>query len=208
MITSLRGTITEITPPSVEIDANGVGYTVEMPTTAICQLPKIGEKVHVYTHLIIREDAHQLFGFLSKVDRSMFKELIKISGVGPKSALTTLSTMTVDELVTIVRANNATALTRVPGIGKKTAERLMVELKDRIEKWVIEQNITVAQAQSGVSSNANEQGKQDQELAIQALVEMGFNRKQSENCVKKVYQPNIALAELINEALKATFGGK
>ena len=109
-----------------------------------------------------------------------------------------------------VRANDVMSLTKIPGVGKKTAERLMIELKDRMEKWSIEQNVQAASpAASSASAGADsEKGRKDQELAVQAMVDMGYNRKQSETLVKQVYRPELTLAQLISEALKATFGGK
>ncbi len=117
------------------LDVGGVGYEIEVPMTTLYRLPHLGEQVTLHTHLVVREDAHLLFGFYEKRDREMFRELIRLNGVGPKLALALMSTLEVDELVRCVQAQDTSALTRVPGVGKKTAERLLVELKDRFKAW-------------------------------------------------------------------------
>lgn len=133
MIGRLRGTLAEKQPPHLIIDVNGVGYELEVPMTTLYRLPKVGESVTVHTHLVVREDAHLLYGFAEKRERELFRELIRLNGVGPKLALALMSGLEVDELVRCVQAQDTSALVRVPGVGKKTAERLLVELKDRFK---------------------------------------------------------------------------
>ncbi|MBC7210904.1 MAG: Holliday junction branch migration protein RuvA, partial [Pseudomonas sp.] len=135
MIGRLRGTLAEKQPPHLIIDVNGVGYELEVPMTTLYRLPKVGEPVTVHTHLVVREDAHLLYGFAEKRERELFRELIRLNGVGPKLALALMSGLEVDELVRCVQAQDASVLVRVPGVGKKTAERLLVELKDRFKAW-------------------------------------------------------------------------
>jgi Holliday junction DNA helicase RuvA len=123
VIGRLRGALVEKQPPHLVLDVNGVGYEIEVPMTTLYRLPHLGETVTLHTHLVVREDAHLLFGFYEKRDREMFRELIRLNGVGPKLALALMSTLEVDELVRCVQAQDTSALTRVPGVGKKTAER-------------------------------------------------------------------------------------
>ncbi len=132
MIARLTGTLVQKTPPDLVIDVNGVGYLVAAPMSSIYHLPALGERVVLHTHMVVREDAQLLFGFVTETERSQFQTLIKISGVGPKVALGVLSGMSGDELAIAVQNEDAAALSRLPGIGKKTAERLIVELKDKL----------------------------------------------------------------------------
>src|SRR5690606_33605285 len=122
-------------PPQILLDINGVGYAVEAPMSTFYKLPSLGEKVTLHTHLVVREDAQLLYGFAEKRDRLLFRELIKLNGVGPKLALSLMSGLEVDELIAAVQAQDTSALTRVPGVGKKTAERLLVELKGKFTAW-------------------------------------------------------------------------
>jgi len=132
MIARLTGTLVQKTPPDIVLDVNGVGYLVTAPMSSIYYLPALGERVVLHTHMVVREDAQLLFGFVTESERTQFQTLIKISGVGPKVALGVLSGMTGEELANAVQAADAAALARLPGIGKKTAERLIVELKDKL----------------------------------------------------------------------------
>jgi holliday junction DNA helicase RuvA len=135
MIGFLRGILVEKTPPYLQIDVNGVGYELQAPMTTFYRLPAIGMEITLHTHLSITENLHQLFGFIDQRDRSLFRTLIKVSSVGPKLAISILSGMEADDIARCVRENNIAALTKVPGIGTKTAERLVIELRDRLKKW-------------------------------------------------------------------------
>src|SRR5574341_601041 len=137
MISYLSGRIAEKTPTSVVLDVSGVGYLCEIPVSSFKQLPAVGESVKLLTYHHVREDAQQLFGFYTPEERELFTHLISVSGVGPKMALTLLSGATVAEIADWIRKGKTELLTRVPGIGPKTASRLIVELKDKLEKWKI-----------------------------------------------------------------------
>lgn len=133
MIGRLRGNILEKQPPLVLLEANGVGYEVHMPMTCFYELPELGQEAIVFTHFVVREDAQLLYGFNDKQERALFRELIKVNGVGPKLALAILSGMSAQQFVSAVEREEITALVKLPGVGKKTAERLVVEMKDRFK---------------------------------------------------------------------------
>ena len=132
MIGRIQGILTEKNPPQVVVVAYGVGYEIDVPMSTFYHLPRTGESVELLTHLVVREDAHLLFGFLTAPERAAFRQLLKVSGVGPKVALAVLSGLSVDDLALAVAAQDAARLTKVPGIGKKTAERLVLELRDKL----------------------------------------------------------------------------
>ncbi len=132
MIGSLRGTLLEKHPPLLLVDVQGVGYEVHAPMTTFYQLPALGSDIHLHTHFVVREDAQLLYGFIDKSTRELFRELIRINGLGPKMALAILSALDASELVLCIQNNQINTLTKVPGIGRKTAERLLVEMRDRI----------------------------------------------------------------------------
>lgn len=143
MIGRIRGTLAEKQPPEILVDVAGVGYEIHMPMTSFYQLPAVGEEVVVYTHFVVREDAQLLFGFADKMERGLFRELIKANGVGPKLGLAILSGMSAGQFLASVQNEDVSALVSLPGIGKKTAERLVVELKDRLAKFGKAQSIAV-----------------------------------------------------------------
>jgi holliday junction DNA helicase RuvA len=132
LIGFLHGRIAAKTAPAVTVDVGGVGYELEAPMSTFLNLPAIGESVHLITHLVVREDAHILYGFATDVERRLFRNLLKVSGVGPKLALGVLSGMSVEGFTRCVIAEDATTLTRIPGVGRKTAERLIIEMRDRV----------------------------------------------------------------------------
>lgn len=132
MIGRIAGTLLEKNPPQVLVDAQGVGYEIDVPMSTFYNLPNLGEKVSLFTHLVVREDAHLLFGFASDAERKVFRQLLKVSGIGARTALSVLSGMSVGDLAQAVTLQDAARLTKVPGIGKKTAERLLLELKGKL----------------------------------------------------------------------------
>ncbi|MCC6076172.1 Holliday junction branch migration protein RuvA [Pseudomonas sp. GCM10022188] len=198
MIGRLRGTLAEKQPPHLLVDAGGVGYELEVPMTTLYRLPSVGEPVTLHTHLVVREDAHLLYGFAEKRERELFRELIRLNGVGPKLALALMSGLEVDELVRCVQAGDTKALTRVPGVGKKTAERLLVELKDRFQAWEALPGIAPLVVEPArVAAVSSAQGD-----AISALLALGFKPAEASRAVSLVEEDGLSSEELIRRALK------
>lgn len=197
MIGRLHGTLLEKQPPQLLLDVGGVGYEVSAPMTTFYELPETGNQVTLHTHLAVREDAHVLYGFLREQDRVLFRELIKVSGVGPKLALAILSGMSADEFAGCVHAGDAAALVKLPGVGKKTAERLVIEMKDRLKDW---QGVTwtteVAQSNLPTADAALKD-------AISALVSLGYKPQEASRMVSQVEGEGLSSEELIRLALKA-----
>jgi Holliday junction DNA helicase RuvA len=187
MIGRLAGTLLEKNPPQILVEAGGIGYEIEVPMSTFYNLPALGERITLLTHFVVREDAHQLFGFLSADERSTFRLLIKISGVGPRTALSILSGLSVAELAQAVAAQQAGRLVKVPGIGKKTAERLLLELKGKLGPDLA--------APASVSSDA-------QADIVQALVALGYNDRDAAAALKSL-PPDIGVADGIKQALKS-----
>ncbi len=212
MISTLRGIVLEKRPPLVVLEVNGVGYELEMPITSICQLPEKGGSALVYVHEIIREDADALYGFSSWAERSLFREILKVNSVGPKTALVLLSNLTPDELVKLVGAGDVNALCRLPTIGKKSAERLIVELKDRLPKWSLDPDngalITSSSDSTPASDKKASSANPNRHTAVEALIQLGYNQKQAESLVASVYEENKSVENLIKDALRQTFNGK
>lgn len=189
MIGRLHGVLLEKTPPLVLIDVNGVGYECEVPMSTFYNLPASGEKVVLLTQFIVREDAQLLYGFGSERERATFRQLLKVNGVGAKSALSILSGLSVDDLAQAVALQDAALLTRVPGVGKKTAERLLLELKD---KFSIE----------GVTSQPGAQSRTACADVLNALLALGYNEREAMAAVKPL-PADIAVADGIKQALKS-----
>jgi len=197
----LRGILLEKQPPHVILDVNGVGYELEVPMTTLYQLPVVGEPLVLHVHLVVREDAQLLYGFFEKRDRALFRELIRLNGVGPKLALALMSGMNVDELIQCVNAEDTARLMKVPGVGKKTAERLLVELKDRFKNWestpLAGQNSTEPTGASTVT-DAHSAEKD----AVSALISLGFKPAQASHAVSIVFEDGLSSEDLIRRALK------
>ncbi|MBA1277479.1 MULTISPECIES: Holliday junction branch migration protein RuvA [Pseudomonadaceae] len=198
MIGRLRGTLAEKQPPHLILDVNGVGYEVEVPMTTLYRLPAVGEPVTLHIHLVVREDAQLLYGFAEKRDRELFRELIRLNGVGPKLALALMSGLEVDELVRCVQAQDTSALVKIPGVGKKTAERLLVELKDRFKAWESMPSIAplVVEPRSNMAVSSAEND------AVSALISLGFKPQEASRAVSAVQEDDLSSEDLIRRALK------
>ncbi|MGH8378371.1 MAG: Holliday junction branch migration protein RuvA [Gammaproteobacteria bacterium] len=188
MIGFLRGQILRRQPPHLLIDVHGVGYEVEAPMSTFYSLPEAGAEVLLYTHLVVREDAHILFGFGSETERRLFRALIRVNGVGPRLALTILSGISVDNFVRCVRDNDTAALTRLPGIGRKTAERLVVEMRDRLDEA------------SGAAAVMG--GMSPREEALSALVSLGYKPQEASHMLQAIKETDISSEEFIRRALQ------
>lgn len=188
MIGRISGMLLDKTPPLALIDCNGVGYECEVPMSTFYLLPQVGERVTLLTHFVVREDAQLLFGFGTNQERLMFRQLLKVNGIGAKSALAILSGLSIDELIQAVSLQEAGLLTRVPGIGKKTAERLLLELKD---KFTLDSALSIKG--SGIASNSQD--------VLNALIALGYNERESLNAVKSL-DTNLTVNDGIKQALK------
>ena len=188
MIGRISGILLDKTPPLALIDCNGVGYECEVPMSTFYLLPQVGDKVTLLTHFVVREDAKLLFGFGTNQERLMFRQLLKVNGIGAKSALAILSGLSIDELIQAVSLQEAGLLTRVPGIGKKTAERLLLELKD---KFTLDSALSIKG--SGITSISQD--------VLNALIALGYNERESLNAVKSL-DINLTVNDGIKQALK------
>ncbi len=187
MIGRISGKLLERHPPHIIVDVHGVGYEIDVPMSTFYQLPANGSDVTLYTHLIVREDAHQLFGFASEQERHVFRQLLKISGVGARTALSVLSGMSVSDLYEAVSAQDSGRLIRVPGIGRKTAERLLLELKDKLDVLVVSATATAA---AGTTSDI-----------LNALLALGYNDKEAQWAIRQL-PGSVGVTEGIRQALK------
>nr|WP_238935104.1 Holliday junction branch migration protein RuvA [Pseudomonas typographi] len=198
VIGRLRGTLAEKQPPHLIVDVNGLGYELEVPMTTLYRLPSVGQAVTLHTHLVVREDAQLLYGFFEKRERELFRELIRLNGVGPKLALALMSGFEADELVRVVQAQDAQALVKVPGVGKKTAERLLVELKDRFKAWQTSPAMFAlmpySTPQAPVASAEAD--------AVSALISLGYKPQEASKAVSAIDAQGLSSEELIRHALK------
>lgn len=192
MIGFLRGKIALKLPPLIVLDVNGVGYEIEAPMTVFYNLPEVGTEITLYTHLIVREDSHSLFGFANENDKAMFKTLIKITGVGAKLALAILSGQSAEQFQTCVQNNDTAALVKLPGVGKKIAERLILELRDKLPKLA---NVP-ASAMGSIISNAKEE-------AISALCSLGYKPLDASRMVNAIEPEGKSCEVIIRLALQS-----
>jgi len=190
----LRGRLAAKHPPQLLIDVGGVGYEVEAPMSTFYGLPAVGETLTLLTHLVVREDAHILFGFATEEERQLFRNLLRISGIGAKMALGILSGITVEGFVRCVRTEDTASLVKVPGIGKKTAERLIIEMRDRLD--------AAAPGSPGRPGAGGLAGAQDE--AFGALVALGYKPAEATRMLKTVECDGLATEEIIRRALQGT----
>ena len=199
MIGRINGKIIEKQPPQLLVDVQGVGYEIASPMSTFYQLPNLGEVVTLHNHMVVREDAQLLYGFASLAERSLFRILIKISGVGPKLALTILSGMNANEFIVCVQDNDAAALVRLPGVGKKTAERLIVELRDKLKDQDVDMssavNVGVESAPASSSPVAD---------AVSALIALGYKATEASRMVRAVETKDLQTEDIIRLSLQAT----
>ena len=203
MIGRLRGTLIEKQPPEILLEVGGVGYELQLPMTCFYELPPIGQEVVLHTHFVVREDAQLLYGFINKRTRALFRELLKANGVGPKLALAILSGMSASQFVNAVEREEIGVLIKLPGVGKKTAERLVVEMKDRLKGWSegalftpYTDAMTAQPAETAMPSSVEDE-------AISALLALGYKLPQATSVVSKVYQPEMKVEAVIREALRS-----
>ena len=188
MIARLAGRLAEKHPPTIVVDVHGVGYEVDVPMSTFYHLPATGAEVVLLTHLVVREDAHLLFGFATEAERQLFRQLLRITGIGARTALAVLSGLSVDEVRAAVARQESAPFTRVPGIGKKTAERLLLELKDRLG------SLPGAAATGGGAAPAGED-------ALNALVALGYHEREARTALARL-EPGLAVPDAIRQALR------
>ena len=195
MIGRITGILVEMRPPQLIVDCNGVGYEIEAPMTTIWALPEINQKVSLYTHLTVREDAHLLYGFVTESERALFRTLLKVNGVGTKMALVILSGMDADAFAKCVLAGDTARLTALPGIGKKTAERLIVEMRDRVERF---ESGVRAQLPVGNTRLVDAAGD-----AIAGLLALGYKPHEASRFVHGLDTEGMKSEEIIRVVLKS-----
>ncbi len=202
MIGRLRGVILEKQPPQVLIEVNGIGYEVQMPMSCFYELPNLGEEAVIYTHFVVREDAQLLYGFNHVNERALFREVIKANGVGPKLGLGILSGMSASQFVKCVERDDVSTLIKLPGVGKKTAERLLVEMKDRLKGWGDPDDLFTPFTDAA-PADSEPTAKAVEEEAVSALLALGYKPVQASKVVSQVYQEGMSSETLIREALKS-----
>lgn len=197
MIGRLSGVLLEKLPPFILLDVNGVGYECQAPMNTIYHLPELGEGVILHTHLSVTENAHTLFAFYSLEERKLFRELIKVNGVGPRLALAILSAMSAAEFVQNIRQGEVNTLVKIPGVGKKTAERLIIEMKDRLKEWQVDNadaDVVAETQPHSASANAQE--------AISGLIALGYKPAAARKVIGQLKDDTVPPSALIRLALK------
>lgn len=198
MIGWIRGILLEKHPPQLTIETHGLGYEVDAPMSTFYQLPEKGKEVCLFTHLVVREDAHQLYGFYTQSERFLFRLLLKVNGIGPRLALAILSHATPPEFARFILDNDATSLIKLPGIGKKTAERLVIEMRDKMTDWK-EQMASVDGGSLDLAGDSRHPILQD---TIAALIALGYKQQEANRIVAKIDDGAATSEMLIRKALQ------
>jgi holliday junction DNA helicase RuvA len=196
MIGFLKGRLAAKQPPMLLVDVNGVGYELEAPMSTFYALPAAGEPVALFTHLVVREDAHILFGFGSDSERRLFRGLLKVSGVGPKIALGVLSGASVEDFLRTIEAEDVAMLTRIPGIGRKTAERIIIEMRDSVQKLSMPALGSGSALNPGAAPSAHSE-------AFSALIALGYKPPEVTRLLKSADDPTLSTTEIIRLALRS-----
>ena len=199
MIGSLRGVLAHKEPPFLLVDVGGVGYEIEAPMSTCFRLPAVGETVHLRTHLLVREDQHTLFGFATETERRLFRDLLKVSGVGAKTALGVLSGMNVDAFVRAVETEDVASLVRLPGIGRKTAERLIIEMRDRVQH----PGLARGKGGDGLAMAPSDPRAE----ALDALVALGYKAPEARRMLDRVPETVTSTEELLRAVLRSAAKG-
>ncbi|SEA22289.1 Holliday junction DNA helicase subunit RuvA [Thiothrix caldifontis] len=197
MIGLLRGKLLIKQPPDLLLDVNGVGYEVQASMTTFYDLPELHQEVTLYTHFVVREDAQLLYGFSSQTERELFRHLLKVNGVGPKMALAIVSGMSPLEFNQVIHAADIARLSRIPGVGKKTAERLVIELRDRLPKTDVSDSIHTPTTSSVPSVSASDE-------AINALLALGYKPAQASQMIAAYEDQGLSVEDMIRQALRAS----
>ena len=205
MIGYLRGKLVMLKPPALMLDVNGVGYEIEAPMSTCAELPAVGQEVALLTHLAIRDDAHSLYGFRTEDERTLFRHLLKVSGVGARVALAILSGVTVEGFVQYIEEEDEASLIRVPGIGKKTAQRLIVEMRDRLKDSGFAAGPT---APGGATAPVDGVRAGSEREAYDALIALGYKPPEAKRMLAKVDGEDLDTAELVRQALRNQNAGK
>jgi holliday junction DNA helicase RuvA len=207
MIGQIRGIILEKQPPQLVVEVHGVGYEIDAPMSTFYQLQEVGQEVSLFTHFVVREDAHHLYGFYTRDERLLFRTLLKVNGVGPRLALTILSSTTPEEFVRCVLNNDTASLVRLPGIGKKTAERLVIEMRDKLSDWYQAAPPDSAARIKQDNDGNNREGKNRSrhhilQDAISALISLGYKQQEANRSITKIDDGTASSEELIRRALR------
>jgi Holliday junction DNA helicase RuvA len=197
MIGRIRGLLVEKRPPWLVVDVQGVGYEIEAPMTTFYKLPELHHEVSLHTHLVVRDDAHLLFGFATETERRLFRDLLKVSGIGARIALAILSGMEAGQFAACIEGGDVANLTRLPGVGKKTAERLIVEMRDRLADWRSGTTVT-----TGRPAAAPEPGADPVSDAVSALIALGYKPNEASRYVHAVAGDDMSSEAIIREALR------